>query len=1054
MAKVTLEIVADLKKATRDVVSFQKQTNKSLKKIESGFKTIGLAAAGFISVFAAQKISQGISGATTALGDFSTALAEVRSISNDTIRNNKELGRSLQEAAVQFGTSATAQAKTFYQIISAGITEASQAQKVLVASNKLAIGGLADVNSAVDILTTSLNVYKTENLTAAEASDALFQAVKLGKTTVPELASSLGNVLPVAKAVGVSFNDVAGTIAALTAKGIPSTAQAVTSLRSVFAGLLRLQKRLPKESKKIQKAFDLNALKTQNLAKFIKGLSDATGGSSKKMLELLGRQEALIGIQALSSDGFQTLTANIEAMKDSTGAANKAFEDISGSLGKQLSKLRANLGNLVLRFTSEGEGGLNDAVKGINESVIGLIKNFSIIKATVNNAFRIIAADILVSGNNFADLADNIGIAFKESLIFIQETTNGMREAILKIPGATRLLGSHFKEVTEESKDDIKELNKEIMILGEHIKGRADEAQQFQDDIEEAFVVAIQEANKFGQTLEATGKKGKDVSGAIANIGQELEDAAPKTDDIKKGIADLEKELKNAGLTQREIIRATEQERVKALEEALKENVISLDKFNELRTKIALDSSDKILKAAEARIKKETAEAKKAADDVAEHQRKVLSFAGGVISGGAKSAAAQALTIFGDTLGPGLGAIFGQVFQTLSQNTDDFKKQLDSMFSADFAKNIGANLKTAVKEFKNLAKPFVQGIIEALPDVASASLSIFTDPTFIANLALAIGEGFITGIANAVPAAAEKIKEGFINIFSAAGEGLLNVFTAVGTSLTASFGQISTGVSDATQKIEDAINAFPQAVGDAIAAIPGAIKSFVDGLTQAIVDFGVALPEAINSGINAFGEGIKAGIFAIGEAFKPENIAKFGESFGTAIDQGIADGINSFGEAGGDIAQTIEEAFTDAFNKVGEKLGQFFNFFEPIAAGFRKAGEELGDIFTPQFLKKGKGGKGGSFLQKIGFAEGGVVPPGFPNDSFDAGLSSGELVLPQRTTDSLFAAIEKLASASRQDDGAAQPEAGPGPLTIQLEIGEQRLADVILSLNRNGFRTA
>ena len=74
----------------------------------------------------------------------------------------------------------------------------------------------------------------------------------------------------------------------------------------------------------------------------------------------------------------------------------------------------------------------------------------------------------------------------------------------------------------------------------------------------------------------------------------------------------------------------------------------------------------------------------------------------------------------------------------------------------------------------------------------------------------------------------------------------------------------------------------------------------------------------------------------------------------------------------------------------------------------------------------------------FGFADGGVVPQGFPNDTFPAKLSSGEMVLNKEQQDRLFNA---------QSSGAQN-------ITINLVLGEQQLATAILNLNRRGFRTA
>ena len=92
-----------------------------------------------------------------------------------------------------------------------------------------------------------------------------------------------------------------------------------------------------------------------------------------------------------------------------------------------------------------------------------------------------------------------------------------------------------------------------------------------------------------------------------------------------------------------------------------------------------------------------------------------------------------------------------------------------------------------------------------------------------------------------------------------------------------------------------------------------------------------------------------------------------------------------------------------------------------------------------------QGGGGGGFLGSVldflnPFAEGGIVPQGFPNDTFPSALSSGEAVIPNNVVDKL----ESFLNGGGQNQN----------VTINLQVGEQQLANVILNLNRRGFRTS
>ena len=64
-----------------------------------------------------------------------------------------------------------------------------------------------------------------------------------------------------------------------------------------------------------------------------------------------------------------------------------------------------------------------------------------------------------------------------------------------------------------------------------------------------------------------------------------------------------------------------------------------------------------------------------------------------------------------------------------------------------------------------------------------------------------------------------------------------------------------------------------------------------------------------------------------------------------------------------------------------------------------------------------------------------MVPSGFPNDTFPARLTSGELVIDRSTVDKLNRFID-------QGGGSSQP------IQINLKVGEADLAKVMYKLNK------
>ena len=126
---------------------------------------------------------------------------------------------------------------SLYDIRSAGVSAADQFN-VLEQSAILAVAGLSTSSEATNIMTSSLNAFASQGLTASETADILFKTVKFGKTTIAELSQAFGATAPIIQSAGVTLEDFSSATAALTTLGTPAT-QAQNQIR---ASVVSLQK--------------------------------------------------------------------------------------------------------------------------------------------------------------------------------------------------------------------------------------------------------------------------------------------------------------------------------------------------------------------------------------------------------------------------------------------------------------------------------------------------------------------------------------------------------------------------------------------------------------------------------------------------------------------------------------------------------------------------------------------------------------------------------------------------------------------------------------------
>jgi hypothetical protein len=222
---VVLDPKADRSSFKQVEMKSKEAGNDSAKQFSRGFKAklstsltgIRSTLTGVIAgAFAVKKGIDIFGNAIRGAADFEQAITEVNTILPKTEKIARSTVAQLREFGRQYGTGATAQVKSFYQIVSAGILDAEKGLQTLSAANKLAIGGLADVGSSINILTDINNVFGGS---MDDAANSLFKTVQLGKTTIPELASALGMALAPAKNLGLELDDVNATLATLTTRG-------------------------------------------------------------------------------------------------------------------------------------------------------------------------------------------------------------------------------------------------------------------------------------------------------------------------------------------------------------------------------------------------------------------------------------------------------------------------------------------------------------------------------------------------------------------------------------------------------------------------------------------------------------------------------------------------------------------------------------------------------------------------------------------------------------------------------------------------------------------
>ncbi|WP_236783921.1 phage tail tape measure protein [Azospirillum humicireducens] len=360
-----------LSQAEARVDQFAGRVDGSVRRASSSFDALGRSASGVATAVVALAGVQLGAGAADSLVEatkaamaFQTAIAQV-----GTLLKGADTGRyaaQVKDLARQFGGLPTDQAKALYEVISAGAYSAANAISVLTEANRLAIGGVTDVQTAADGLTSVLNSYGAAAGGAANVADAFFASAAAGKTNIKELASYIGQVAPIAAQTGVSLDELMAAAAALTANGI-KTSTAMDGMRSVIAAVLKPSQEATATARALGLEFNAGALKAKGFAGFLQEVADKTGGSSESMALLFGGVEALLPVMALASRESTAFADAQQELQNKAGATEAAYSRLAETGEQVASRLRAaaevyrvELGDRLLSAVQPAMAGLAD----------------------------------------------------------------------------------------------------------------------------------------------------------------------------------------------------------------------------------------------------------------------------------------------------------------------------------------------------------------------------------------------------------------------------------------------------------------------------------------------------------------------------------------------------------------------------------------------------------------------------------------------------------------------------------------------------------------------
>lgn len=306
---------------TAAIKTAKNQTSGLARGVSTFAKT---SAAALVGVTAA------VVGVATTCGkqaaDVEKAMAQTRTLltgtADKTQARTAELTQDVMNISRVTGRVSTEIAAGSYQVISA-FQDTADTASILETATKAAIAGQAETVDTVNALAAVTKAYgDTSARAVTHVSDLSFETIRLGQTTMPELANGIQKASGSAAALHVSQEELYAGFATLTGV-IGNTDTVGTALNTLYTKMLKPSKALSKAVESLGYKSAYAMVQQEGLGGTIKKLGQYAGGDATKFAALFSMRDLKAAQGILNT--MDVYEQKLSELQDADGATDRAF---------------------------------------------------------------------------------------------------------------------------------------------------------------------------------------------------------------------------------------------------------------------------------------------------------------------------------------------------------------------------------------------------------------------------------------------------------------------------------------------------------------------------------------------------------------------------------------------------------------------------------------------------------------------------------------------------------------------------------------------------------
>lgn len=393
---------------TAAIKSAQKQTSGLARGISTFAKTSTATLAGVTTAVAGAAVACGKQAA-----DVEKAMAQTRTLLTGTADETKartaELTQDVMNISRVTGRVSTEIAAGSYQVISA-FQDTADTASILETATKAAIAGQAETVDTVNALAAVTKAYgDTSARAVTHVSDLSFETIRLGQTTMPELANGIQKASGSAAALHVSQEELYAGFATLTGV-IGNTDTVGTALNTLYTKMLKPSKALSAAVEKLGYKSAYAMVQQEGLGGTIKKLGQYAGGDATKFAALFSMRDLKAAQGILNTmDAYEQ---KLSELQNVDGATDRAFvtsidnwNDMFGIASNKVSVFAQQVGMKLLPYAKDF---LSDAMPKIDSLMDTVLEGIDKIMPKIEALFKYLSQN----GPQVAGVASAVATAW------------------------------------------------------------------------------------------------------------------------------------------------------------------------------------------------------------------------------------------------------------------------------------------------------------------------------------------------------------------------------------------------------------------------------------------------------------------------------------------------------------------------------------------------------------------------------------------------------------------------------------------------------------------